>query len=1182
MISHFFIDRPIFATVLSILIVIVGVVAVTQLPVAQYPDVAPPTVQVTATYPGANARTTADNVATPIEQEVNGVERMLYMSSKCTNDGQMNLDVTFELGTNLDTAQVLVQNRVAVAQAKLPEEVKRIGVTTKKKSPSILLCVNLVSEKRADGSFFYDQLYLSNFATLSVKDDLARIKGVGDVAFLGPRDYSMRVWLDPDKLAARDLTASDVVDAVREQNRQVAAGRLGQPPVPATESVQFQLPINTAGRLTTEEEFENIVLKTSDEGGVVHFKDVVRETKRDADGRVIEKGIELGAKNYDVNSYLDGEPSATLAVFQLPGSNALDTAEAIRGKMEELKSRFPEGVDYRVYYDTTVFVNESISSVIHTLIEAFVLVFIVVLLFLQNWRATIIPMVAVPVSLIGTFAVMALLGFSLNNLSLFGLVLAIGIVVDDAIVVVENVERWLAEGMSPRDASRKAMEEVTGPVIAIALVLCAVFVPTAFMAGISGQFYKQFALTIAASTIISAFNSLTLSPALAALLLKPHGHGEHGHTQQEALPRAGIAIIGGLLAYFFLLAPIGELVGIHVGGHGHEAAAPAEAASHTSAAQLWALRAGVIAGGAIVGWFAGILVNRLLGLFFRAFNWFFDVTINIYGRMVAGLLRVSAIALLMYAGLMVLTYMGFQAVPVGFIPEQDKGYLVINAQLPDGAALDRTDQVIREMSKIAREEDGVAHTIDLPGYSAVLGTNISNVGGMFVILDPFEERAGHPELGAPAIIARLREKFGKITSARVGVFGAPPVEGLGTTGGFKLQVQDRRSAGLRSLQGAVENLADEGNRSSQLAGLFTSFSVTQPQLYVDVDEEKAKAQQIKLQDIDATLQAYLGSFYVNDFFFQNRNWQVNLQAAPTYRMKIEDIGNLEVRNGKGNRVPLRTLINVRYDSGPAIVNHYNLYPSAEINGGTAPGVSSGQAIGILNGLGATALPATMGFEWTELTYQQILASKDLLTKLAFPLAVVFVFLVLSAQYESWSLPLSIILIVPMCLLAAIAGIWLASLNNDIFTQIGLVVLIGLAAKNAILIVEFAKQLQDQGKPRFEATVEACRLRLRPILMTSFAFILGVVPLVLATGAGAEMRQTLGIAVFSGMLGVTAFGIFFTPVFYSVIRRFTERKPAPSTKVPREHDRDAVAPNRELQIASDGHGAPAETLSPSVH
>ena len=1176
MISHFFIDRPIFATVLSIVIVIVGGVAVLKLPVAQYPDVAPPTVQVTATYPGANAKTTADNVATPIEQEVNGVERMLYMSSKCTNDGQMNLDVTFELGTNLDTAQVLVQNRVAVAQAKLPEEVKRIGVTTKKKSPSILLCVNLVSAKRPDGSFFYDQLYLSNFSTLNVKDDLARIKGVGDVAFLGPRDYSMRVWLDPDKLAARDLTATDVINAVREQNRQVAAGRLGQPPVPTGNSVQFQLPINTAGRLTTEAQFENIVLKTNADGGVVHFKDIVRDTKLDANGRATDKGIEIGAKNYDVNSYLDGDPSTTLAIFQLPGSNALDTAKAIRVKMEELKDKFPEGVEYRIYYDTTVFVQESITSVIHTLIEAFILVFIVVLVFLQNWRATIIPMVAVPVSLIGTFAVMALLGFSLNNLSLFGLVLAIGIVVDDAIVVVENVERWLAEGMSPRDASRKAMDEVTGPVIAIALVLCAVFVPTAFMAGISGQFYKQFALTIAASTIISAFNSLTLSPALAALLLKPHEHGEHGHVQQEALPRAGVAIIGGLVAYMFLLAPIGHAFGIEIGGHG------AETASHTSVSVLWALRAGVFVVGALAGWFAGIVVNRLLGAFFRLFNWCFDVTINIYGSMVAGLIRISALALLVYGGLMGLTYMGFQAVPVGFIPEQDKGYLVLNAQLPDGAALDRTDKIVREMSKIAREEHGVAHTIDLPGYSAVLGTNISNVGGMFVILEPFEERAGKAELGAPEIMKRLREKFNKITAARVGVFGAPPVEGLGTTGGFKLQVQDRRNAGLRSLQGATENLADQGNRDPRLAGLFTSFSVTQPQLYVKVDEEKAKSQQIKLQDIDATLQAYLGSFYVNDFFYEGRNWQVNLQAAPKYRMKIEDIGNLEVRNAKGNRVPLRTLINVRYDSGPAIVNRYNLYPSAEINGGTAPGVSSGQAIAIVDSVAATALPDTMGHEWTELTYQQILAGKDPFTKLVFPLAVVFVFMVLSAQYESWSLPLSIILIVPMCLLAAIAGVWLTKLNNDIFTQIGLVVLIGLAAKNAILIVEFAKQLQDQGKSRFDATVEACRLRLRPILMTSFAFILGVVPLVLAKGAGAEMRQTLGITVFSGMLGVTAFGIFFTPVFYVVVRWLTDRKVVPKPSGPRGNDVNGIPTIPELDGKADSDATPAKKLpSPTI-
>jgi multidrug efflux pump len=1080
-------------------------------------------------------------VAFPIEQEVNGVERMLYMSSKCTNDGQMNLDVTFELGTNLDTAQVLVQNRVAVAEAKLPEDVKRIGVTTKKKSPSILMCVNLISSKKPDGSYYYDQLYLSNFATISVKDDLARLKGVGDVAFLGPRDYSMRIWLDPDKLAAKKLTATDVINSVREQNRQVAAGRLGQPPVPADSSVRFQLPLNTRGRLTSEEQFEDIVIKTGETGANVQLRDVVRnEVVREEDGKVLEKGVELGAKNYDVNSYLDGEPSMTLAIFQLPGSNALDTAKAIRAKMEELKGRFPEGVEYAIHYDTTVFIQESVASVVHTLFEAFVLVFIVVLVFLQNWRATIIPMVAVPVSLVGTFGVMSLLGFSLNNLSLFGLVLAIGIVVDDAIVVVENVETWLARGLSPREASRKAMDEVTGPVIAIALVLCSVFVPTAFMAGISGQFFKQFALTIAASTVISAFNSLTLSPALCTLLLKPHAHAEHGHVQQEALPRLGIALIGGLLAYFFLVAPVGHLVGIEVGGHGHGGAEPT---THPSTAAVWGLRAAVFLAGVVVGWLAAVVINGVLGAFFRAFNWAFDVTINGYGKAVGILLRLSVIALAVYGGLMGLTYLGFKTVPVGFIPEQDKGYLVLNAQLPDGATLDRTDRLVQELSKLAREDEGVAHTIDLPGYSVLVSTNISNVGGMFVILKPFEERAGKPDLSGPAVAARLRQKFASFREARVALFGAPPVDGLGSTGGFKLQVQDRRGAGLRALQGGVQALADAGNRDPRLVGLFSSFSVTQPQLFIEIDEEKAKAQHIKLKEIDETLQASLGSFYVNDFFFQNRNWQVNIQAAPPYRMKADSIGNLEVRNGKGERVPLQTLINVRYDSGPAIVNHYNLYPSAEINGNTAPGVSSGQAIAIMDNLGDKELPSTMGYEWTELTYQQILASKDLFTKLAFPLAVVFVILVLAAQYESWSLPVAIVLIVPMCLFAAITGIWLAKMDNNLFTQIGLVVLIGLAAKNAILIVEFAKQLQDQGKNRHDATVEACRLRLRPILMTSFAFILGVVPLVLAKGAGAEMRVALGIAVFSGMLGVTIFGIFFTPVFYVVVRWLTERKAA---------------------------------------
>jgi multidrug efflux pump len=1143
MFSHIFIDRPIFATVLSVVIVIVGTVALTQLPIAQYPEVAPPTITVTANYPGANAKVVADTVATPIEQEVNGVENMIYMSSRCTNDGQMLLDVTFKLGTNLDMAQVLVQNRVKIAEAKLPEDVKRQGVTTKKKSPSILLCVNLISEKETDTKtgqeqFKFDQLYLSNYATIYIKDELSRVTGVGDISFLGPRDYSMRIWLDPQKLAARNMTAGDVIRAIREQNVQVAAGRLGQPPAPIGQN--FQLTLNTLGRLESEAQFAGIVVKTDEDGSATYLRDVV------ADNRPGQKGVELGAKNYDVNSYLDGDPAITLAVFQLPGSNAVETAKSIRSEMDRLKKDFPKGIDYRLVYDTTVFIDESVKSVFHTLFEAIVLVFIVVLVFLQNWRATIIPMVAVPVSLVGTFAVMALLGFSLNNLSLFGLVLAIGIVVDDAIVVVENVERHMAMGKSPRDASRAAMTEVTGPVIAIALVLCAVFVPTAFMAGISGQFYKQFALTIAASTIISAFNSLTLSPALCAILLKAHGHETHGQSHQEALPRIGIVLLGGCAALFFLTPLLAPLFGLAVAGHG------SHGADHsTDVTTLWALRGALFVAGAAVSWFLATLVNAALGAFFRGFNGAFERATNLYGHTVALFLRLSVIVLLVYGGLIGLTVLGFRAVPTGFIPEQDKGYLVVNAQLPDGASLERSDEVIAHMTAVARKTEGVGHTISVPGYSILTGTNISNVGGMFVILAPFEERAGHPELSANQVADRLRKQFRAIEEAQAVVFGAPPIDGLGSTGGFKLQVLDRSGAGLGALQGAVANVADKGNSQPGLVGLFSSFSANQPQLYVDVDRVKAKKQGVVLSDVFETLQVYLGSAYVNDITLFNRNWQVNVQADARYRLRAEDVGKLRVRNAAGDMVPLETMITVRDVAGPAIVNHYNSKPSAEISGSTAPGVSSGQAIGLMEQICRKELPAGMGFEWTELTYQQIEAGKDLLTKLVFPLAVVFVFLVLAAQYESWTLPLAIILIVPMCLLAAIAGIWLARMDNNIFTQIGLVVLVGLASKNAILIVEFAKQLEDEGKAASAATVEASRLRLRPILMTSFAFILGVVPLVLAKGAGAEMRVALGVAVFSGMLGVTIFGIFFTPVFYVVIRKLSGADKAKSQPVATE-------------------------------
>jgi multidrug efflux pump len=1137
MLARFFVDRPIFATVLSLVIVIVGLVALTRLPIAQYPEVVPPTVQVSAVYPGADAQTVATTVATPIEQEVNGVERMLYMASRATNDGQMFLDVTFELGTDLDTAQVLVQNRVSVAEAKLPEDVKRIGVTTKKKSPSILLCVNLVSQKRPDGSYYYDQLYLSNYASISVKDDLARVKGVGDVTFLGPRDYSMRVWLDPPKLASLGMTAADVIRAIREQNVQVAAGRLGQPPVAPGQAVPFQLVIRTQGRLTSEEQFDNIIVKTGAKGEVVKLRDVVRKVRRDEHGRIVEKGTELGAQNYDVNSYLDGDPSVTLAVFQLPGSNALKTAGEIKARMRELAARFPKGVEYKIVYDTTVFIDESVHEVYKTLFEAFVLVFIVVLVFLQDWRATLMPMIDVPVSLIGTFGVMALLGFSLNNLTLFGLVLAIGIVVDDAIVVVENIERWMAKGLPPREATIRAMDEITGPVIAITLVLSSVFIPTAFLAGITGQFYRQFALTIAASTIISAINAMTMAPARAVTLIKPHVHGQE--SQREALPRVGIAALVGLAVWAFLESTVFALLGIAGGGHGHESEAGAPASFPLA---VWGVRLAIFAAGAAVGWFVAAPVNAVLNRFLAGFNWVFDRLSGGYGFLVRGLLRLAFVLLLVYGGLLALTGMGFQVVPKGFIPDQDKGYLVVNVQLPDGASLERTDRLVTELSDIALDTRGVAHVIAVPGYSTLLGTNISNVGGLFVILAPFEERKHEAALSGENIADELQRKFAAFQGAVIAVFGAPPVEGLGSTGGIKLQVQDQRGAGLRALQGAVQAVADEGRQQPGIAALFATFSVTQPQIFVDIDREKAKAQLVSLDDVNNTLQAYLGSFYVNDFTFQNRNWQVNVQADPSFRMRVEDIGRLEVRNAQGDRVPLATLIHVKNTSGPAIVNHYNLYPSAELTGILAPGTSSRQGIDIMDRVARQGLPTTMGHQWTELSFQELEAEKDLLGKLVFPLAVLFVFMVLAAQYESWSLPLAILLIVPMCLLSALIGLWMARLDNNIFAQIGFVVLIGLAAKNAILVVEFSKQLEDGGKSRVEAVVEASRTRLRPILMTSLAFILGVLPLVLAKGAGAEMRVPLGVAVAAGMFGVTFFGLVFTPVFYSIIMRFAGKKP----------------------------------------
>ena len=1120
MLARFFVDRPVFATVLSLVIVLMGSVALMQLPIAQYPEVAPPTIQITAMYPGANSQVVADTVAAPIEQEINGVEKMLYMSSRCTNDGLMALDVTFELGTNIDQAQVLVQNRVAIAEAKLPEDVRRQGIVTKKKSPSILLTVNLTSSEDR-----YDQLYLSNFATIEVRDSLMRIPGVGDVGMLGARDYAMRVWLDPQKLAVRNMTAIDVLQALREQNVQIAAGRIGQSPAP--EGQDFQFAINTKGRLLEANQFDNIVVKTGDDSELVRLADVAR--------------TELGARNYDVSSTLDGKPSITMAVFQLPGSNALSTAQAIRDEMDRLKStRFPEGIDYAIVYDTTIVVDESIHEVYKTLLEAFILVFLVVILFLQDWRATLMPMIDVPVSLIGTLAVMQWLGFSLNNLSMLGLVVAIGIVVDDAIVVVENIERWMAKGIPAREATIKAMAEITGPVIAITLVLSSVFLPTIFIAGIPGKFFQQFALTIAASTIISAINAMTMAPARAVTLIKPHVAGH----DREALPRWGIALLAGYLAMRFVpnvSSPLLDFLGV----------------IKPSGLQN-AILVIIFVFGALAGWVAGPSVNRVLQKFFHLFNACFDKVTWVYGKIVAGVLRISLIMVIVYIGLIFLAVRGFQLVPSGFLPSQDKGYLVVSAKLPDGASLQRTEAVAKAINEMVLSIDGVAHTLSIPGYSILTSTNASNSLGIFVILDSFEHRSKHRDLYSDDLARTLQKKLAGIQEAQIVVLGAPPIDGLASTAGMKMQVQDRAGAGPAALQGALENLVSAASHEPRLAGTYSSYSANEPQLYVDINREKAKAAGVPLNDVFQTLQIYLGSAYANDITRFGRNWQVSVQADTPFRANPADIGKLQVRNQLGEMVPLATLIDVRDVSGPGIVYRFNMNASADFVSNPAPGSASGDTIGLMEQIAKRELPSSMSFEWTELAYQQILVGNDLLTKLVFPLAVVFVFMVLAAQYESWSLPIAILLIVPMCLFAAVAGLWLTGSESNIFTQIGLVVLIALAAKNAILIVEFAKQLQDEGKDRSEAVIEACKVRLRPILMTSLAFILGVAPLMIGRGAGFEMRSSLGLAVFSGMLGVTLFGLIFTPVFYVLIDSLGSSRKSPDAS--ELHTADAATKN----------------------
>jgi multidrug efflux pump len=1089
--AKFFIERPIFAAVISVIITLAGGIAVAILPVAQYPEITPPTVQVSCTYPGASSKVVADTVAAPIEQQVIGVENMLYMSSQSTNDGGYNLTVTFEVGTNLDMAQVLVQNRVNLALPSLPSEVKQTGVSVKKKSPSILLVVNLISPKGT-----YDQLYLSNYATINLRDELAQIKGVGDVTYLGQLDYSMRAWLDPDRMAARDLSASDIVAALREQNVQVAAGALGRPPAPRGQAFQYTL--STLGRLTTPEEFGEIIVKTGDDGQVTRMRDLVTDVRKDDEGAPFG-GIQLGAKTEDTSCRLDGQPSIGLGIFQQPGSNALATAEAIRARMEELKLSFPPDVDYAIVYDTTPFIDESIHEVFKALRDAIILVAIVVLAFLQSWRATLIPLIAVPVAIVGTFAVMLGLGFSLNNLSLFGLVLAIGIVVDDAIVVVEAVEHHLEHGLSPKAAAEKAMSEVTGPIIAISLVLMCVFIPCAFISGITGQFFRQFALTIAVSTFFSAVNSLTLSPALCGLLLRPKDKQRDPLTQ---------------------------------------------------------------------------LLNLALGWFFKLFNLGFTAASDIYARSVRAMLRVSVIVLAVYGGLLYLTYFSFTRVPTGFIPSQDKGYLLVDVRLPDSSSLERTKAVMAQVEQIARGAGesrsgesasgqvqhvssehgdehgatggiaGIAHTITISGQSIVQNAIGSNYGTVYVVLDEFHNRHGE-ELGADAIASKLRAAcYRDVQEASVAVFGAPPVDGLGSAGGFKVMVRDLTGLGLDALQDAADALAASGNEQPGLVGLFSAFRAQTPQMYVDVDRVRCKAMGVPLDEVFLTLQLYLGGYYTNDFNQFGRTWQVNLQGDPQFRLSPEQVAKLKVRNTAGEMVPLGSVAHVSEVGGPALVIRYNGKTAAAVNGGSLPGVSSGTVIETVNQVAANVLPQGMDHQWTELTLLQILAGNTAI--IVFAIAVILVFLVLAAQYESLSLPLAVILVVPMCLLCSVVGVALAGMDINIFVQIGFVVLVGLASKNAILIVEFAKEKSAQGAAPADGTVEACRLRLRPIIMTSLAFILGVVPLALAVGAGAEMRSTLGIAVFSGMLGVTLFGIFLTPVFYYVVVRLTNRRAAASS------------------------------------
>lgn len=1039
--SKFFIDRPIFAAVLSIVIFAAGLIAIPILPISEYPEVVPPSVVVRTVYPGANPKVIAETVATPLEEAINGVENMMYLKSVAGSDGVLQMTVTFRPGTDADDAAVRVQNRVAQALARLPEDVRRQGVTTQKQSPTFLMVVHLTSP---DGK--YDTLYLRNYARLHVKDALARLPGVGDAQIFGGGDYAMRAWLDPDKIASRGLTAGDVVRAMREQNVQVSAGQLGAEPMPNSD---FLTLINAQGRLRTEQEFGDIVLKSGEGGEIVRLSDVAR--------------VELGAGDYTLRSQLDGKSAVGIGIFQAPGANALEIQEKVIATMDEMTKRFPAGVKYEAVYDTTIFVRDSIKAVVTTLLEAIALVVLVVILFLQTWRASIIPLIAVPVSVVGTFAALYLLGFSINTLSLFGLVLAIGIVVDDAIVVVENVERNIEEGLSPMDAAHQAMKEVSGPIVAIALVLCAVFVPMAFLSGVTGQFYKQFAVTIAISTVISAINSLTLSPALAARLLKPHG-------------------------------------------------APKDALSR--------------------------LIDRAFGWLFRPFNRFFKSSSEKYQGAVSRTLGRRGAVFAVYAVLLVATGLMFKVVPAGFIPIQDKLYLIAGVKLPEGSSIARTDALLKKVSDIAMSTEGVAHSIAFPGLNALQFTNTPNTGVAFFPLKPFSERNGRT---AEQINAEINQKIAGLQEGFTFSFMPPPILGLGNGSGYQLFIEDRGNLGYGALQTAVNSFQGAVSQTPGMGFPISSYQANVPQLDAEVDRVKAKAQGVPLTELFDTLQTYLGSAYVNDFNQFGRTWQVIAQADGSFRDNVEDIANLRTRNDRGEMVPIGSMVTIKQTYGPDPVLRYNGYPAADLAGEADPRMlSSAQAMGQLEDIAAKVLPNGMSLEWTDLSFQQ--ATQGNAALVVFPLAILLAFLVLAALYESWTLPLAVILIVPMCMLSALAGVWLTGGDNNVFVQVGLVVLMGLACKNAILIVEFARELEMQGKTIVEAALEACRLRLRPIVMTSIAFIAGTVPLVLSHGAGAEVRSATGITVFAGMLGVTLFGLFLTPVFYVALRKLVHKTP----------------------------------------